>query len=134
MKCKVLDVNGDVSHIALEGPVTQTTISPFADLFRDHLGADVYAGCVILDMSSVEMLDSSGVGWLLTSLKRFRTSGGRLILHSLTPRVQDVFRVLHLQATIDTAPSFQAARERAHDATAPEPSRSEGEPESGGNA
>lgn len=111
MKIVLASVEADVAHIQLSGRVSQEEISPFGDVFRDNLGAEAYAQKVLLDMSDVDWLDSSGVSWILGASKKFRQAGGDLVLHSLSPMVHDVFKVLHLNKVLRIAPDLQTAEE-----------------------
>jgi anti-sigma B factor antagonist len=109
MKLEIVKQDGGITHVRIAGAMSQSAISSFADLFRDQLGATVYQTTLLLDMGYVDWLDSSGVGWLLGCQRRFRESGGRLVLHSLAPRVNEVFRVLNLNTAFEIAANAAAA-------------------------
>ena len=65
---------------------------------------------IVVDLSDVGFMDSSGIGWLLRCHKRFQTNDGRLIIHSAPDNVLRIFRLLHLSDAIETAESEQDAR------------------------
>jgi len=109
MKIASVSHDNGLTSIHLDGTVTQSVVSSFGDPFRDQLGADIYQRTLVVDMSGINWLDSSGIGWLLSCLKKFRQAGGRLILHSLPARVQDVFKVLNLQSTFEIVANAAAA-------------------------
>jgi anti-sigma B factor antagonist len=46
---------------------------------------------VVLDLSQVAFIDSSGIGVLVGALKRFEASGRRLVFRSPTPALKRVF-------------------------------------------
>ena len=98
------------------GEVRQTDFLVADEPLSGHLGTEGYQGVVLVDLSGVAMLDSSGVGWLLLCQKRFRTAGGAFVLHSLSPFVQQLFEVLkmHLILTIadDESGALDIARRR----------------------
>lgn len=100
-----------VAHVRLGGRITQEQLSPFSDVFRDHLGATAYQQQVLMDLSDVDWLDSSGVSWLLSALRKFREEGGCLVLHSVPPNVRDVFKVLNLHRTFTIANNAQEAQQ-----------------------
>ena len=77
-------------YAELSGRVTQNDISPFTEPLGKELGADAYGKNVLLDLHNVEVLDSSGISWLLVCHKRFREAGGKLVLHSVSPVVSDM--------------------------------------------
>ena len=109
MKFELAGVDNGVAHVLITGRVSQEEISPFGDVFRDHLGAEAYGQRVLVDLSDVDWMDSSGVSWVLGCNKKFRQGGGCLVLHSLSPMVHDVFKVLHLQKILTIAPNQTAA-------------------------
>ena len=109
--------DGDALAIALQGRITHATL----DIGNDPLVAhnpDIYKRRVLFDLSGVDYVDSSGVSWLLTCHKRFREAGGKLILHSATPLVMQVIRVLKLDQVFAIADSARAAREQTSEVTA----------------
>jgi anti-anti-sigma factor len=67
------------------------------------IGCDAYQRRVLLNLSAVTGMDTSGVNWLLTLQKRMDAVGGRLVLHSLSPAVRSVVRVLKLNGALKVA-------------------------------
>lgn len=62
---------------------------------------------ILLDCSSVEFIDSLGVGQIVASFVSTRNKGGRLILCGLRPRIVLVLRMASLHLVLDmreTAP------------------------------
>ena len=53
---------------------------------------------VVVDLSAVEFLDSTGLGVLVGALKRYRTFGGDLYLVVTTERIRAVFELTGLTA------------------------------------
>jgi anti-sigma B factor antagonist len=51
---------------------------------------------VVVDLSGVEFLDSTGLGVLVGSLKRYRTLGGDLYMVVTTDRIRAVFELTGL--------------------------------------
>ncbi len=72
-------------------------------ILRKHVDASIDSGqqVLLMDLSAVHFIDSSGLGALVGLLKRLRKSGD-LALCGLTPRVQKLFaltlmdRVFHI--------------------------------------
>jgi anti-anti-sigma factor len=54
-------------------------------------------------MQGVGAIDSSGVNWLLQRRSRFRQEGGRLVLHSLPPTIENVLKMLRMQRVLEIA-------------------------------
>jgi anti-sigma B factor antagonist len=83
---------------------------------------------VVVDLDKVEFLDSTGLGVLVSGLKRFRTLGGDLVLSCTQPRILRVLEITRLDRAFtvcdsvvgavdsmvseaDTAPETVAARD-----------------------
>lgn len=64
---------------------------------------------VVVDLSATDFLDSTGLGALVTGLKRIRAQGGEMRVVCTAPRVCKVFeitsldRVLRLYETVEAA-------------------------------
>jgi len=64
---------------------------------------------VVIDLTATEFIDSSGLGALVSCLKKTRQAGGDLRIAGSTPHVQTVFdltnlgRVLQLSTTVEIA-------------------------------
>ena len=96
MDLSVESDDGDVVRVLVTGNVNQKEINPLADPIGSLLGDEAYSRNVLLDMSDIQMLDSAGVSWLLSNHRRFRESGGHLVLHSLSLLARNVFKVLNM--------------------------------------
>jgi anti-anti-sigma factor len=118
MKMTVAAGDGEVVRVALSGPVSQRELAPMAEPLQELLGPSAYGKRVMLDLCDVSYLDSSGVGWLLACNKRMRQAGGKLVLHSYSPIVSNVLRVLKLERVLDLAENVAAAEKSALGATA----------------
>ena len=51
---------------------------------------------ILLNMSQVDFINSSGLGTLVSTLKVVRTHNGRIVLSSLAPYVQEIFEITQL--------------------------------------
>jgi hypothetical protein len=67
------------------------------------IGEHAYGRRVLLNLSSVTGMETSGINWLLTLQKRMDADGGRLVLHSLSPAARSVVRVLKLDCALKVA-------------------------------
>ena len=113
MNISIQSDDGNVIRAQVSGKITQSDVSPFVEPLSDAAGQDVYRRRVVLNMEEVEMLDSSGVGWLLVCHKRFRETGGVLVLHSYPPIVGNVLKVLNLHQVLTLADDEDAAVQKA---------------------
>lgn len=87
------------------------------NLALDQLfGTDIYTRMVLLSLAKASYIDSAGIGWLVMTHKQFQERGGTLIVHSLAPMVEHVFRVLDLTTLLHVAADEAAARQGAEPA------------------
>ena len=63
---------------------------------------------VIVDLSGVSYMDSSGIATLVEALQAARRAECRLVLAGLTDRVREVFELARLQSVFELAPSVDA--------------------------
>ena len=68
----------------------------------EQLSGLVEAGSyqLVVDLSNVEFLDSTGLGVLVKALKRVREHGGSLSVVTATDRISKVFRITGLDTAI----------------------------------
>ena len=64
---------------------------------------------VLVDLSRVEYMDSSGVATLVEGLQLARKYGGQFKLAGLAPSIRDVFRFARLEKVFDIYEDTQAA-------------------------
>lgn len=79
------------------------------DLVRDQIKKGRRR--LILDMGSVERIDSDGVGEVVVVWQHAKNRGGELVLANLQPRVHDLFEILFLDKVIPIFDSISEAVE-----------------------
>lgn len=104
-----LAADGDPLCIQVCGRITGPALQP--DPLTAFLGNDVFGRRVLVDLTQSDFLDSSGVGWMLGCNKKFREAGGRLVIHSATPMVMQVFRLMRLTKVLEIVDDAGAAHE-----------------------
>ena len=77
------------------GRLTHSTIAT-QKAFDEALSGEIFDQNVVLDLEQLEMIDSSGIGWLLGKNREFKAKGGKLVMHSLHPNVKNVFGLMKL--------------------------------------
>ena len=77
-----------------------------AELLR---ACDTQQPCVVVDLSGVTFIDSSGIGVVVGGLKRARERGGALVLVSPQPRVRRIFEITGLLAALPFFESIDSA-------------------------
>ena len=55
---------------------------------------------IVVDLSTVEFIDSSGISALLVGASRARDGGATLVVHNPAPRVRRIFEVLALDGAL----------------------------------
>jgi anti-anti-sigma factor len=111
MKLTIKSQQDELTLVQVAGELSQKRLAAQADPLHDLLGDDCYRRNVLLDLRGVASIDSSGVGWLLTSQKNFRKQGGTLVLHSLSPFARDVLKILNMQLVFHMAEDEKSARQ-----------------------
>ncbi len=66
----------------------------------------------MLDFSKVQFIDSSAIGWLIQSAREFKARGGGLVVHSIVPRVRQMFDMLKIGFIVPLVIDEAAAREQ----------------------
>ena len=64
---------------------------------------------IIIDLSNLEWIDSSGVGVLVTMYKRARTRDGEVVVVGLNGQPREIFRLLRLDAAFCVCETENAA-------------------------
>jgi anti-anti-sigma factor len=111
MKIVKLENLDGVVRLVCEGEVTQQTLGTGRDVLRDVLGPDGFSGKVLFSLQKTTYLDSSGISWLLIGHKHFVQAGGKLVIHSAPPLVDQVLRLLKMQMVLNLAADENSARE-----------------------
>lgn len=61
------------------------------------------ARAVVVDLAKLELIDSSGVGVFISLFKRARGDGGRVVFAAIAGQPREIFRLLRLDQSLDTA-------------------------------
>jgi anti-sigma B factor antagonist len=96
--CAVLQVAGEVD--AYTAPMLREQIRELAAKGAVHL---------IVDLSRVDFLDSTGLGTLVGGLKRLREAGGTLTLVITAPRILRLFQITGLTKVLVIHPTVAEA-------------------------
>ena len=96
--------------ISVSGEIHVTTAPEFSQRLNDAIAAGTRG--VVIDMSGVEFIDSTGLSVLLNGLRRVTRADGRLALVVSNPTVLRLFEITRLDSTFDIQPTREAALER----------------------
>ena len=115
MELRVVARDADAARLAGEGALASVPGAGPDELLKGLRALVPFDRTVLLDLSRVDAFDSSGVSWLLLAHDTFAKGGGRLILHSLSRRLDDVLNVVGLSSVFhlagDEASALALARE-----------------------
>jgi anti-sigma B factor antagonist len=107
MKLNVLERTESLVDMSCEGELAPLPSHLRPEPLADLLGPAPPGQTVLLDLSRTEYINSTGISWLIQAHKQLGKRGGRLVLHSPTPRVQEALDLVNLSGL------FQVSRDRA---------------------
>lgn len=87
----VVHVNGELDAVSV--PELRPTLDTLVTEQRKQ---------VVVELSGLRLIDSSGVGAIVSLYKRMRTAGGRLIVRGLRDQPLAIFRLLKLDRLLLT--------------------------------
>jgi anti-sigma B factor antagonist len=93
--------------VVLEGDLSGQGVGDLRDMFRKWQHAE--APRVMVDMSGVQFMDTSGLAHLIETHLKFERHGGKLVLFGLQPMIADVFEVTRVTALFHVAGSPESA-------------------------
>ena len=96
--------------IAVRGEVHVSTAPEFSERLNDAIATGKTG--VVIDMTDVEFIDSTGLSVLLNALRRVTRQQGRMALVVSNPTVLRLFEITRLDSTFDIAPNREEAVER----------------------
>lgn len=96
--------------LELEGEIVFETSNEIKDKAKKKL-EEAAAKNIILDLKKVTLVDSSGIGALISLFKYTRERDGRLVITSPTEKVQKVISITKLDKIIDIYDSVEEAVE-----------------------
>jgi anti-sigma B factor antagonist len=98
---------GDVDQVRVRSARIDAAVAiQFKDAMRNETQAA--APRVLLDLSEVEFIDSSGLGAIVAAMKAM-PEGSRLELAGLTPAVDKVFRMTRMDTVFKIYPDIRQA-------------------------
>jgi anti-sigma B factor antagonist len=102
--------------IRVAGEIHATT----APEFSERLNGAIENGRtgVVLDLTSVEFIDSTGLSVLLNGLRRVTRVRGSMVIACANPTVLRLFEITRLDSTFEILPDCDEAIDRIRQATA----------------
>lgn len=95
---------GDAVVLRLGGDRLDAQVSPSV---RNQIIEALDQGCkhLIVDLSKVSFIDSSGLGALISGLKNSSIRSARLVLAGVQPRVRGLFELTRLEKVFEMIPA-----------------------------
>ena len=103
-------LGGDAGVVAVRGEIHLSTAPELSELLSGALGRGVTS--LVLDLSEVEFIDSTGLSVLLNVLRRLTQRGGTLAIVCTNPTVLRLFEITRLESTFDILPTREQAMAR----------------------
>ncbi len=97
----------DVEILSLFGVINAENISVFHEHIERVLDDDVQL--VILDLEKLEEIDSTGIGGIISLLKRMRLKNGDVRIVKIRGAVKKLFELLRIDRGIDIFESIDEA-------------------------
>lgn len=99
-------------RVASSGSITSSDLSidqknPMAVILGDNWPTHR----VLLDLTRTDFIDSSAIGWLIETNKGFHEAGGRMVIHSMQPRVRQVMSLLKIDRALSLANDESSAKQ-----------------------
>ena len=101
----------DVIWIEIGGEIEMSNAAQLREILLDSCAGDCPR--LVVDLTRVPFIDSTGIGTLVIGLKRAREKGGTFALFAPQPRVRRVFEISGLMTAFSVFESPENAQEYA---------------------
>jgi len=109
--CSLQHLNG-AACLAVKGELDLAGVASFLGYLTK---ASDGGANVVLDLSGLDYIDSSGINALLDAQRRFSTTGHQIVLAAVSPRIQRILQIVALEQVIPVYPTLDAAMKRLRD-------------------
>lgn len=106
-------VSGSVLICSVGGELDHHTAEEFKS-FVDHHMANNPVKHLLLDLSRLSFMDSSGIGVLIGRYKRVKLSGGKVVVTNENKQVSRIFEISGIYEIISSYPSIDEALNNLH--------------------
>lgn len=102
--------HGAATVVTLKGRLDALRLDAVRQMFMDL--PEKGSAKLVVDLSGLEWIDSSGVGALITLYKRARTKGGDVKVAGLQRQPKEIFRLLRLESAFEVFDTVELALAR----------------------
>lgn len=88
-------------HVTLAGDLTAGLVAKLQAAVREALGSEVKE--VVADLRNTEMLDSSGIGFLIAVSNTLTQRGGRIQVTNVSPDIQQLLQSMRLAQRLNSS-------------------------------
>lgn len=112
MKLSMVSIEkGGLILVAAEGNITATDFDVAGtNPLQTLLGATWSSNRVILNMEKTAYIDSSAIGWLISTRKSFADAGGAIAIYNVQQAVRQLMDMLKISRVLPIADDEAAAR------------------------
>lgn len=100
----------DLLFLNCQGSISLPDFHPEKDPLLELMGPEVYSRKLLLNLEHVNLLDTSGISWLIHCHGACGRAGGILVLYSIPRRVRYILQLLQMERLFHTAADATAAR------------------------
>ncbi|WFB35458.1 STAS domain-containing protein [Kiritimatiellota bacterium B12222] len=108
-------IENKLGIVTLTGDFNIVKVDGFRKEFTRWLALHRLTKNIVIDMTRVEMIDSSGLGLLIAFLKQVRDRGGELYLVGLQKRVSLVFDITRTKRIFEIHPDIASVSSVIHE-------------------
>ena len=101
------EVRGNVLVLSLKGNLDAITVPELKPEIDNIVSERKMA--VVVDLSGLTLIDSSGVGAIVSLFKRVRALSGDVKVAGVTAQPKEIFRLLRLDRAFDIHPTIEEA-------------------------
>ncbi len=102
-------------RLASAGSITAGNFDPSGKNPLERILGQNWSGFrVLLDMKGTTYIDSSAIGWLISSHKQIKAAGGILVLHDVPPSIRSMLDLLHVGKVVPMTDNVESARNLAN--------------------
>jgi anti-sigma B factor antagonist len=101
------EIDERTTVVAVRGEIHVTTAPAFSERLSDVIAKGKTS--LILDLSGVDFIDSTGLSVLLNGLRSVTNADGRMALACSNPTVLRLFEITKLDSTFDIRPTREEA-------------------------
>ncbi|MGF1635096.1 MAG: STAS domain-containing protein [Phycisphaerae bacterium] len=113
MKMRLVSIEREGAvKLSCDGSITGADIDAGGiNPIQDVLGDTWTHSRIMLDMDGVSYVDSSAIGWLISTQKAVKDAGGKLVVYAVQPAVRQVLDLLKVGRVVSIVDSETEARD-----------------------